>query len=208
MTTLLSSRATSKSNPTAIASAPEDKHVRWIWFLPKVCQHGTREAVREVSHDRHPARGERFHSRRCRWPEKKRAYSSQANSRPLLTDRNTLGNRAFTSLRRQKREELEMTMNDPNDDLTRRNMDTRPRVDETPRMDTRPAWVLPAIVGAVLVAGFLVFAMSGDRPSTATNPATETTGRSERAPAPPASPLPANPNATTPQPAPEAPRAQ
>ena len=101
-----------------------------------------------------------------------------------------------------------MTMNDPNDDLTRRNMDTRPRVDERPRMDTRPAWVLPAIVGAVLVAGFLVFAMSGDRPSTATNPATETTGRSERAPAPPASPLPANPNATTPQRAPEAPRAQ
>ena len=101
-----------------------------------------------------------------------------------------------------------MTMNDPNDDMARRNMDTRPRVDDRPRMDARPAWVIPAIVGAVLVAGFLVFTMSGDRPSTATNPATETTGRSERAPVPPAPPLPANPNAATPQPAPEAPRAQ
>jgi hypothetical protein len=95
-----------------------------------------------------------------------------------------------------------MTMNDPNDNLTGRNLDARPRT------DARPGWVVPAIVGAVLVAGFLVFAMSGDRSTTATSPATETTGRSERAPAPPASPLPANPNATTPQPAPEAPRAQ
>jgi hypothetical protein len=102
----------------------------------------------------------------------------------------------------------QMTMNDPNDDIARRNMDARPRVDDRPRMDARPAWVVPAIVGAVLVAGFLVFTMSGDRPSTATKPATETTGRSERAPAPPATPLPANPKATTPQPAPEAPRAQ
>lgn len=95
-----------------------------------------------------------------------------------------------------------MTMNDPNDDIARRNMNAKPRTDE------RPGWVVPAIVGAVLVAGFLVFAMSGDWSRTATNPASETTGRSEQAPAPPARPLPANPNATTPQAAPETPRAQ
>jgi hypothetical protein len=95
-----------------------------------------------------------------------------------------------------------MAMNDPNDDMAHRNISPRPRIDE------RPGWVIPAIVGAVLVAGFLVFAMSGDRTRTVTNPAPETTGRSERAPAPPAAPLPANPNATTPQAAPEAPRAQ
>jgi hypothetical protein len=92
-----------------------------------------------------------------------------------------------------------MAMNDPNDDMARRN------ITPTPRIDERPGWVIPAIVGAVLVAGFLVFAMSGDRSRTVTNPAPETTGRSERAPA---APLPANPNATTPQAAPEAPRAQ
>jgi hypothetical protein len=101
-----------------------------------------------------------------------------------------------------------MAMNDPNDDMARGNTDARPRIEERSRMDTRPAWVVPAIVGAVLVAGFVVFAMSGDRSRTVTNPASETTGRSERAPAPPAAPLPANPNATTPQTAPEAPRAQ
>jgi hypothetical protein len=101
-----------------------------------------------------------------------------------------------------------MAMNDPNDDMARRNMDARPRIEERPRMEARPGWVLPAIVGAALIAGFLVFAMSGDRSRTVTNPASETTGRSERAPAPPAAPLPANPNATTPQAAPETPRAQ
>jgi hypothetical protein len=94
-----------------------------------------------------------------------------------------------------------MAMNDPNDDMARRNTDARPR------MDARPGWVLPAIVGAVLVAGFLVFAMSGDRSRTVTNPASETTGRSERAPVPPTLP-PGNPSTTTPQTAPEAPRAQ
>jgi hypothetical protein len=102
-----------------------------------------------------------------------------------------------------------MAMNDPNDDLARRNMDARPRMEDRPRMDARPAWVVPAVVAALLLAGFLVFAMSGDGPRTATTPAPETTGRSERAPAPPAAPAPANPNATTPpQAAPEAPRAQ
>jgi hypothetical protein len=101
-----------------------------------------------------------------------------------------------------------MAMNDPNDDMARRNMDARPRIEERSRMAANPRWVMPAIVGALIVAGFVVFAMMSDRPRTATTPASETTGRSERAPAPPAAPLPANPNATTPQPAPEAPRAQ
>lgn len=101
-----------------------------------------------------------------------------------------------------------MAMNDPNDDMARRNMDTRPRIDERPQMGARPGWVLPAIVAAALLAGFLVFAMSGDGSRTVTGPASETTGRSERAPAPPASPPPANPNATTPQAPPETPRAQ
>jgi hypothetical protein len=90
-----------------------------------------------------------------------------------------------------------MAMNDPNDDMARRNMDARPRIEERSRMDTRPGWVLPALVGAVLVAGFVVFAMSGDRSRTVTSPASETTGRTERAPAPPVAPLPANPNPTT-----------
>ncbi len=100
-----------------------------------------------------------------------------------------------------------MTMNDPNDDLARRDMNAPPRIDERPRMEERPGWVVPAIVGALLLTGFLVFAMSGDRTRTATTPTPETTGRSERAPVPPSLP-PANPNATTPQAAPEAPRAQ
>lgn len=99
-----------------------------------------------------------------------------------------------------------MTMNDPNNDMARRDMNAPPRTDERPRMEQRPGWVVPAVVGAVILAGFLVFAMSGDGPRTATTPAPETTGRSDRAPAPPATPLPANPNATTPQKAPEAPR--
>jgi hypothetical protein len=101
-----------------------------------------------------------------------------------------------------------MAMNDPNDDMARRNMDARPRIEERSRMDASPRWVMPAIVAALIVAGFVVFAMTSDRPRTATTLASETTGRSERAPAPPAAPLPANPNATTPQAAPDAPRAQ
>jgi hypothetical protein len=63
-----------------------------------------------------------------------------------------------------------------------------------------------AIVAAAIVAFVLAFGFRGGEPSrTATGPAPETTGRSERAPAPPAAPLPANPNATTPQAAPDAP---
>jgi hypothetical protein len=101
-----------------------------------------------------------------------------------------------------------MAMNDPNDDMARRNMDARPPIDERPRMEARPGWVLPAIVGAALLAGFLVFTMTDDRSrTTATTPASETTGRSEHAPVPPSLP-PANPNATTPRAPSEAPRAQ
>jgi hypothetical protein len=73
--------------------------------------------------------------------------------------------------------------------------------------DERPGWVTPAIIGALLLAGILAFAASGNRDRTARTPAPETTSRSERA-VPPAAPLPANPNATTPQAAPEAPRPQ
>jgi hypothetical protein len=87
-----------------------------------------------------------------------------------------------------------MTLNDP-----RGGMDARETSDR--------AWVTPAIIGALLLAGILAFAASGNRDRTARTPAPETTSRSERA-VPPAAPLPANPNATTPQAAPEAPRPQ
>jgi hypothetical protein len=75
-------------------------------------------------------------------------------------------------------------------------------------VDERPGWVTPAIIGALLLAGILAFAASGNRDRTATTPAPETTGRTERAPVPPAAPLPANPNATTPQATPDVPRPQ
>jgi hypothetical protein len=107
-----------------------------------------------------------------------------------------------------------MAMNDPNDDLARR-MDPRPRIEERPlieerpRMEARRGWVLPALLAAAIIAGFLVFAMSGDRSRTATTPPSETMGRNERAPVPPSLP-PGNPTATTPPtaPAPVAPRPQ
>jgi len=67
--------------------------------------------------------------------------------------------------------------------------------------------IVGTIIAALLVVFVIAFGMTGGEPSrTATSPAPETTGRSERAPAPP--PLPANPNATTPQAAPDAPRPQ
>jgi hypothetical protein len=90
-----------------------------------------------------------------------------------------------------------MTMNDP-----RRDMDARDRMNPGRRqvVNERPGWMTPAIIGALLLAGILAFAASGNRDRTATAPAPETAGRTERAP------LPANPNATTPQAAPEAPR--
>ena len=96
-----------------------------------------------------------------------------------------------------------MTLNDP-----RGGMDARDRVNPGRRrvVDERPGWVTPAIIGALLLAGILAFAAS-NRDRTARTPAPETTSRSERA-VPPAAPLPANPNATTPQAAPEAPRPQ
>jgi hypothetical protein len=96
-----------------------------------------------------------------------------------------------------------MTMNDPRGD-----MDARDRMNpDRRRVDNeRPAWILPAIVVALLVAGVLAFA--GTRTRTATTTAPETTGLQQRAPVPPAAPLPANPNATTPQAAPDVPRPQ
>jgi hypothetical protein len=97
-----------------------------------------------------------------------------------------------------------MTLNDP-----RGAMDARDRVNpDRRRVGERPGWVTPAIIGALLLAGILAFAASGNRDRTATTTAPETTGLLQRAPVPPAAPLPANPNATTPQAAPEAPRPQ
>ena len=95
-----------------------------------------------------------------------------------------------------------MTMNDPRGD-----MDARDRMNPDRRrvVNERPGWVTPAIIGALLLAGVLAFAASGNRDRTARTPAPETTSRSERA-VPPAAPLPANPNATTPQAAPDVPR--
>ena len=96
-----------------------------------------------------------------------------------------------------------MTMNDPRGD-----MDARDRMNPERRrvVSERPGWVTPAIIGALLLAGLPAYAASGNRDRTAT-PAPETTGRTERAPVPPAAaPLPANPNATTPQAAPDVPR--
>ena len=96
-----------------------------------------------------------------------------------------------------------MTMNDPRGD-----MDARDRMNPDRRrvVNERPGWVTPAIIGALLLAGLLAYAASGNRDRTATTPAPETTGRTERAPVPPTAPLPANPNATTPQAAPDVPR--
>jgi hypothetical protein len=93
-------------------------------------------------------------------------------------------------------------MNDPRGD-----MDARDRMNPERRrvVNERPGWVTPAIIGALLLAGILAFAASGNRDRTATTPAPETTSRSERA-VPPAAPLPANPHATTPQAAPDVPR--
>ena len=83
-----------------------------------------------------------------------------------------------------------MTMNDPRDDAARREGAIRR---DSMAKSRQPGWVLPAIVGAVLLAGVVAFAMSGDRTRTATTPAPDTTGRSERAPVPappPAAPSP------------------
>jgi hypothetical protein len=98
-----------------------------------------------------------------------------------------------------------MAMNDPRD--PRDNMDPRDRMGADRRriVDHRQSWVIPTAVGALLVAGVLLYAASGDRTRTATTPAPETAGRTDRAPV---APLPANPNATTPQATPDAPRPQ
>ena len=67
-----------------------------------------------------------------------------------------------------------MTMNDPRGD-----MDARDRMNPDRRrvVNERPGWVTPAIIGALLLAGVLAFAASGNRDRTATTPAPETTGR-------------------------------
>ena len=71
-----------------------------------------------------------------------------------------------------------MTMNDPRGD-----MDARDRMNPERRrvVSERPGWVTPAIIGALLLAGLLAYAASGNRDRTATTPAPETTSRSERA---------------------------
>ena len=75
--------------------------------------------------------------------------------------------------------------------------------------DGTSSLIVGTIIAALLVVFVIAFGMTGGEPSsTATSPAGETTGRSERAPTPPSAPLPANPNATTPQAAPDAPRPQ
>jgi hypothetical protein len=75
--------------------------------------------------------------------------------------------------------------------------------------DGTSSLIVGTIIAALLVVFVIAFGMTGGEPSrTATSPAPETTGRSERAPAPPSAPLPANPNAATPQAAPDAPRPQ
>jgi hypothetical protein len=51
-------------------------------------------------------------------------------------------------------------------------------------------WITSAIVLAFLMLGVFLFSTSADRTPTASNPSSETTGQSERAPAPT---IPANP---------------
>jgi hypothetical protein len=76
-----------------------------------------------------------------------------------------------------------MTMNDPRDDMARREDMARIDAMRRRRVDDSPNWVLPAIL-----AGCVGYVMGGDRTHTATTLPSETTGRSERAPAPPAIP--------------------
>jgi hypothetical protein len=66
------------------------------------------------------------------------------------------------------------------------------------RMDNNAGWIFAGVIGALLLAGFVFYSLSGEGPRTASTPAPETTGRVERAPAPQA--LPPKP---TPAPAPQ-----
>src|SRR5712691_10301985 len=57
------------------------------------------------------------------------------------------------------------------------------------------SYIAAGVVAVLLVVGLILYSASGDRTSTASNPASETTGRSERAPMPPkpAPTVPGNP---------------
>jgi hypothetical protein len=96
------------------------------------------------------------------------------------------------------REELRMTMNDPRDDMARRDEMAHRVAMSKRRVDDSPNWLLPAFLGVAVLAGIVWYVMGGDRTHTAATLPSETTGRSERAPAPPAIP-------TAPRTAPEAP---
>ena len=73
------------------------------------------------------------------------------------------------------------------------------RAREGYRVRDNSGWIIASVIAALLVAGLMFYGLSGDAPRTASTPAAETTGRVDRAPTPPANPLPANPNATQPQ---------
>jgi len=47
------------------------------------------------------------------------------------------------------------------------------------------SYIAAGVVAVLLVVGLILYSTSTDRTSTASNPASETTGRSERAPTPP-----------------------
>jgi hypothetical protein len=94
-----------------------------------------------------------------------------------------------------------MTINEPRDDMSRWGEMARRDAMRRQREDDSPNWVLPAFVGVAILAGIVWYVMGGDRTHTATTLPSETTGRSERAPAPPAMP-------TAPRTVPEAPAPQ
>ena len=82
-----------------------------------------------------------------------------------------------------------------------------PRFDDRP--DLRPtrsgmyensSWIFAGLIGALLLAAFVFYSLSGDGPRTASNPAIETTGRVDRAPA-----VPPRPTTPAPVPAPQRP---
>jgi hypothetical protein len=61
-------------------------------------------------------------------------------------------------------------------------------------MSDNSGWIFAGVVGAMLLAGLVFYSLSGEGPRTASTPASETTGRVDRAPAapaPPATPAPA-----------------
>ena len=91
-----------------------------------------------------------------------------------------------------------------------------PRMSD-PRYDYRPlppraalpeqnnGTIIASAVAVLLVLGVIAYTMGGERLQTAVNPDLETTGRSERAPTPPAIQAPSIPR-STPQVAPDEPR--